>query len=86
MIDKHRNIGFNIISLSMYVDDCSNLTAKLSKGIYWDRALDKLIFSQEQYNLDQDSTEEEMTIWIWREVTSSLVKGINFTTDYLITP
>ena len=31
------------------MNDCSYLTAKLSKGTIWDKDLDRFVFSQRQY-------------------------------------
>ena len=69
--------------LSRYVDDCSNVQRLLRVGTVWDRDQDRLRICQEKRAADLRSgiTEEQTTARVWKEVASSLIPGIRFTTE-----
>ena len=69
--------------LYKYEDDCTNVVEKLTLRTLWDNNTKRLVHTEEQENKDRENniTEQQVTARAWREMASSLVKGIKFTTD-----
>ena len=82
-MEKYNRWNVPTTLLSRYVDDCSNIQMLLRIGTVWDKVQDRLRICQEKRTADLKSgvTEEQTTASVWREVVSSLIPGIRFTTE-----
>ena len=65
------------------MDDMVIVTRAIGKGWYWDKEKKKLICTQQQYLMDQDSTDEERTAQVMANIANSINTNIQTTTDTL---